>query len=511
MYLYPSINLQKLPFFNFPCNMKRYYLFILVLFIPLFLNAQFMMRRQTTIVKAPDSIDISYYAPKKFWGAAAQVFSLNMGIWGIDRYALKADFAYIGTKSIWSNIKEGLYWDNDQIGTNMFLHPYHGSLYYNSARAKGYNYWESGAFALGGSVMWEFFMENEHPSSNDLIATPVGGLALGEVFYRLSDLALDDRDRGMERFKHEFIAFLIAPTRGLTRILNGDAWRVRRTSGRQFGMPMMTIEAAVGMRTLQRNNKIDKKSRGGVMLLNMTYGDRYEVDNSKPYNYFSMRSQINMQAGQPALGQINIIGQLWATELKDTEKDFLSLGVYQHFDYFDSDTLAGTSEKTPYKIAAPAVVGIGLIHKNKRLGAWRFNSSLHANAIILGASLSDYYKVGNRDYNLASGFGVKAGANIAYRDKIGVSWIYEGFRLYTFKGYPEGIDLETVDYNELNAQGDKSNATFNTSSLRVDCKLWDRLYLSALVRGYRRSTHYKYFDDIYSFSGEGQLLLNYKF
>lgn len=30
--------------------------------------------------------------------------------------------------------------------------------------------------------MWELFMECEYPSTNDIIATPIGGAALGEVF-----------------------------------------------------------------------------------------------------------------------------------------------------------------------------------------------------------------------------------------------------------------------------------------------------------------------------------------
>ena len=72
------------------------------------------------------------------------------------------------------NITYGFVWDNDKWGTNMFMHPYHGNLYYNAARSNGYNYWQSGLFALAGSAMWEVLMENEHPSINDIITTPIG-------------------------------------------------------------------------------------------------------------------------------------------------------------------------------------------------------------------------------------------------------------------------------------------------------------------------------------------------
>lgn len=43
-------------------------------------------------------------------------------------------------------------------------------------------------------------MECEYPSTNDIIATPVGGAAIGKVLYRTSDLILDDRSSGGERF-----------------------------------------------------------------------------------------------------------------------------------------------------------------------------------------------------------------------------------------------------------------------------------------------------------------------
>ena len=178
---------------------------------------------------------------------------------------------------------------------------------------------------------------------------------------------------------------------------------------------------------------------------------------------------------------------------------------------YDSDTISSVSNEIPYKMATPAAFGVGLIHKSKRFADWDFNSYAHINGILLGATLSDHYKVSERNYNLASGFGWKTGINISYKDKIGVSWLYEGYRLYTWKGYPEGTDLATVDYNELNAQGDKSNATFNTSSLRVDLKLRDQWYLTGIGSFYRRSTHYKYFDSVYSKTGEGKLMLTYKF
>lgn len=178
-----------------------------------------------------DSISLNYSCasqfkvkPKKnFLLAAGEIFGMNMGLWAFDRYVLKGHYAYISLESIKENFKHGFEWDNDHLNTNMFAHPYNGSLFFNAGRSNGYNFWQSSLFAISGSAMWEMFMECEYPSTNDIIATPIGGAALGEVFYRTSDLFLDDRTTGKERFGRELATFLISPMRGLTRIFTGKA------------------------------------------------------------------------------------------------------------------------------------------------------------------------------------------------------------------------------------------------------------------------------------------------
>lgn len=82
--------------------------------------------------------------------------------------------------------------------------------------------------------MWELFMESEYPSTNDILATPIGGMALGEVLYRTSDLVLDDRQRGARRAGREIAALLLSPMRGLTRFITGRAWQPRTTTGRRY-------------------------------------------------------------------------------------------------------------------------------------------------------------------------------------------------------------------------------------------------------------------------------------
>lgn len=460
----------------------------------------------------PDSIDLIYYGKKNPWTSAGEVVGLNLGIWAIDRYIQKAEYAYINAHTIKRNFKRGFVWDNDQMGTNMFLHPYHGNLYFNSARSNGYNFWQSGLFALGGSAMWEFFMENEYPSANDIIATPVGGMALGELTYRASDIVLKDNSTGWERFGREAAAFLITPTRGLTRIINGDAWRHRPTTGRQFGIPNVAIEFSAGLRTIELEDELFDEGAGGVFQFNLEYGDRFEVASTPlPYDYFAFNAELNMQKSQPVLGQLNITGRLISKELLDKYSTSMSIGMYQHFDYYDSDTISDVSAKVPYKLGVPASVGAGLMFRDIQRGLFAFDAYLHANGIGLGAILSDYYNVDNRNYNLASGFSLKGGANMVFkREFLSLAASYEYYRLFTWDGYPEDIDWSMVNPHTLDAQGDRSVASFGVFSARANIKLWHRLYATVHFSHYLRSTHYHYHPSVHSSTYALRLMLSYK-
>lgn len=484
-------------------------IFLFLLLISINTNSQINHRVATP--RLADSIDIAYYSKKKWFQAGATAFGVNMGVWAFDRYIQNAHYARIDFGTIRDNFRKGFIWDNDNMAVNMFLHPYHGSLYFNAGRANGLNYWESGLLALGGSAMWELFMESEYPSTNDVIATPIGGMGLGEVLFRTSDLVLDDRRTGASRFGLETAGFLISPMRGLTRIINGDAWRRRSTSGKQFGVPEVSVDISMGLRVLELKDEIFDQGIGFATTINVEYGDRFDGETSKPFDYFTFKANVNGQGSQPILSQLNIMGRLYSTELVDNRTDFLSLGVYQHYDFYDSDTISDVSNKIPYKFSAPASVGLGLIHKSKRFRNWNFNSHAHFNAIILGAAQSDYYKLKNRNYNLGSGFSWKLGGSLAYKDIFSVSGSYDGYRIFTWKGYDQDIDWNTVDERTLDAQGDKSGAILHAISLRVDLKLRRHWYLTGIGYNYTRDTNYKYFDNVFSKTSEGRIMLTYKF
>lgn len=448
---------------------------------------------------AADSADMLHHRHKAFWRAGAEVVGMNLGQWAFDRYILKGHYAYISWSTIKENFKHGFEWDDDHLHTNMFDHPYNGSIYFNAGRSNGFNFWQSELFAIGGSAMWEMFMEREYPSSNDIIATPVGGAAIGEVLYRTSDLIIDDRTTGGERFGRELAAFIIDPMKGFTRIVTGAAWRKSTTAGRRFGIPQVSIDMSLGGRYIS-NYGDSRGSAGGVCAeIDVEYGDRYADRTEAPYDWFSFLTELQGMKSQPVLGKALITGRLLSRGLIDRKKVNLNVGLYQHFDYFDSDTIKTNDTRewyspcnVPYKFGTPASFGVGFMIRYTPNRFMRIDGEGHFNGIVLGGMLTDFYRDYHRNYNWGSGFSFHAGVTWAMTDdRWSVSLADRQYRLYTWQGYDLNYDWSlTPDGAPVDVQGDSSHAWFNYFEASVIYKLRGRLYLTGCLDLYTRSTLY---------------------
>src|SRR5215470_4971368 len=125
----------------------------------------------------------------------------------------------------WNSIKKNFTTheviDNDPFSVNQIGHPYQGSVYYGLARSSGLNYWQSLAYSLAGSLLWETVGETTPPSLNDNIASGIAGSFVGEALFRMASLLLEG---GGEKpgFWRELGAAAISPPLGLNRLVFGD-------------------------------------------------------------------------------------------------------------------------------------------------------------------------------------------------------------------------------------------------------------------------------------------------
>src|SRR5919108_3695226 len=123
--------------------------------------------------------------PRRSLVALGQTLALNTLVNRVDAWVRNRAWARVGTRAWGRNIQYGWDWDEDAFPTNMFAHPYHGSLYFNAGRSNGLGFFESVPLAFLGSWTWEYFAETERPSLNDFLMSSFGGVEIGEIFRRI--------------------------------------------------------------------------------------------------------------------------------------------------------------------------------------------------------------------------------------------------------------------------------------------------------------------------------------
>jgi hypothetical protein len=433
--------------------------------------------------------------------AGVEIVGLNLGVWAVDRYVANGDFARISWKTMRHNLKTGFVWDNDQFVTNLFAHPYHGGLYYNAARTNGMSIGQSALFATGGSLMWEFLMENELPSLNDFIATPVGGLGLGEIAFRLSNLLIDSRTGGWERFGRELLAFTVNPVQGVNRLISGEAWKMHTYSGKAIESQPIRFTVSGGYRGLydSRDTRIDN---AGYLDFGLLYGDIFSRENERPYDAFTIGFTMNMLTKQPVFSNINLVGALWGKTVPNRNPKLdMRWGVYQHFDYYNSNTIVNEPNTDMYRLAEAAAFGLGGQLMYRFTDRTAFVSSAFLNAVLLGGSITDYYKVDERDYNISSGFGSKLNLNMVISEKIGLSVNAENYQFYTWNPSDDNDpEQQSGSSNPKypNLRGDEGHTSFTVIKQSFKYAFKKRYFVTASSSVYLRYSNYVAYPNVHT-------------
>ena len=440
---------------------------------------------------------------KRPWQAVAEVTAINIGVQLFDRWVLNSDFAQTTLNSLKRNFTDGMVWDNDFFITNLFLHPYHGNLYFNAARTNGLTFWESAPYSLLGSAMWEFLGETEPPAINDIFATTCGGMAIGEMTHRLSLTVLDDRDRGFNRFLREAAAAIINPIQGLHRIFSGDAWHVKSRNYRYHDCNKLPVDMSFsfGWCYLADDGALFRGVHTPYVNMTLTYGTPVDGEHHKtPYDFFDMEMNAAFGGGQPPINTLNIVGRLWSTPILDKKDMAGEFGIYQHFNYYDAKPIEDGSELTPYRISEAAGFGPGFIISLPQTGALsKLEQRVFVSGILLGGTKSDYFNVIERDYNMGSGFSIKTNTKLDFGKFGRLVLNAKYFRLWTWKGY-EDKDLQpyvdgTADLHYLNVQGDNSNAALLVVNPVLEIHLARQWSLNVSGSYFVRRTHYNYYYD----------------
>ncbi len=371
--------------------------------------------------------DPEYNKRQPLWKPALQVLGVNAIFMGYNRYIAKADYGYVSLDTWKTNLKSEPEWDTDDFGINFIGHPYQGTLYFNAARAQGYNFWQSAPFALAGSVTWEYFGENTLPSYNDMIYTPLNGIALGEILYRISSNILDDRTQGRERFIRELSAGLVNPVRGINRLLQGKTSAITNKEVYQKEPINITLFAGVHRENEEQKDVLGPGSNRAMFNAQLDYGNPFEDRKRKPFDLFRLRVELS-QGSDTLSGLVNNItgyGNIFSRN-HQVGKLAIHTGIFHYYDYWNTRN---------FDLGALSFGG-GVITKLPLSKQINLYTNAHLGIIPLAGNSTRFApdSVGLRAYVFAKGVQGKFETTLSLSKYLSAALVYHHFWLSTFEG-----------------------------------------------------------------------------
>jgi len=372
---------------------------------------------------------------KHFGRAAASTGLALVTPFLYNKFIAQKDYADINLSTMGRNLKPSAWeWDRDPFQTNQFGHPYHGSLYFNSFRANGYNFYESIPGTVAGTLVWELLAENERPSINDAINTSFGGIVLGEVTYRLSNMIVNNRGRGFKRNASEVLAFVVSPMNGFNRIITGK-WGKSTRNTIERDSSKVIADFDLGYRRYNADNRGLYGIYGHMKFL---YGTPYQGYRTPFSNIV-----VNIEAGKDDSSIVNLVsvyGSLAGWRIRSNKQINHVVVLSANYDYIRNQAFffGGQSVKA------------NLISEFDLPKKFKLTTNVGAGPILLGA-VPAYRIFNKRDYYYGMGASITGSGTIAFSDKICFGIHYNGGYLRTINGDPSHYYLHAVS-NELDVK-----------------------------------------------------------
>ncbi len=363
-----------------------------------------------------DSAVIARPEKNNYWLPAFEAFGLNIFVWSVDRFVRNVDWAHISAETMKNNLKHGFVWDADGFETNQLFHPYSGALSFTAARSSGLSFWQSLPYPFAGSLMWELFMETEYPSMNDIVTTPMSGIVLGEISYRVSNLILFS---GQKSFLRELASTLISPMNGFNRFIGR-----RKNLRARYKIPKYTVTLSTGLNGLFIDGKFSQRVPHLYLNYNMVYGGYTHLQRKyKPFDYFVTNVGASFSDDNNIIA-IFSSGLLFGKKLPSTKHRHSYIGVFKNFNFLTNRV---------YKISASSV-GLGLITDYAFNPQVNWHNSLIASAIVMGGINSLYAEEVGRDYNLGPGTSSKFESALQIANTVRLYLRYKHYWLHPISG-----------------------------------------------------------------------------
>ena len=338
--------------------------------------------------------------PKKNYLAAyANAQVSNLALFSVNRFIRKADYATgVDLDSMQTNCTSKWVWDQDEFSVNHLGHPYQGSFYFVAGRANGLSFSESALVALFGSVTWELFYETETPSWNDLVLTPTGGIAVGEMLHRLYLEA---------EARHIPGSFVISPMDAFNGLVTGEKSR-HQGSGIHSGE--LGLKAGFMNKWSDydenRNKDIPESSVAFNIGYGLVYGDPFAHATRTPYSHFTQELAMTFAENYHSVVFFSD-GLLASFAPVDDDERRTTVGMSLHYDFLF----------TSHINFATTAVGLTVKHERTYSNDAVVRIQAHVSWMPVAASDCIFLRYGNapepaegeerRDYDLATGPSVK--------------------------------------------------------------------------------------------------------
>ncbi len=410
-----------------------------------------------------------YEKKNNFWLPAAEAFGLNIFVWSVDRYVRQVDWAKISLKSMRNNLKKGFVWDADGFETNQLFHPYSGALSFTAARSSGLNFWQSLPYPFAASLMWELFMETEYPSMNDIITTPMSGIVLGEISYRVSNLVLLG---GQHTFFRELAATLISPMNGFNRLIS----RKRKQTKQKHKISPYKIALSMGLNGIFIDSKFSQRVPHLYLKYKMEYGRYTHLQKTyKPFDYFVTNVGASLSESNSIIA-IFSSGLLMGRNIHSGPNHHGIIGLFKNFNFLNNRL---------YKISASSV-GIGFISDYLINDKISYSNSLIASFIVMGGINSLYAQEVGRNYNLGPGASGKLESSFNIKNIVTFYLRYKHYWLHPLSGAKgnefvdilllgtrinmtsiHAVSFEFIEYDRWSHYRDYPNLKENNFALRA--------------------------------------------
>jgi hypothetical protein len=238
----------------------------------------------------------------------------------------------------------GVTWDADDWTTNFRGHVTSGTVYWLLARGNRLTVLESFLFTMATGLAWELIEFHEPVSLNDLIVTPFGGMAIGEVLVQLGSYL----DRSPSTLANQALAWIVTAPKKLHDWIDGA--KVRRDPP-DPGWHRFSFDASAGI-VRQGSGRADWGARLALsteIFRALGYGTAGRASRAMPD---AVQSSFGLEAGFAGGDvydiQLRTRFAAWGWYEKDLDGERRELrghdlfaGVTFGLDYFEHDWFRG--------------------------------------------------------------------------------------------------------------------------------------------------------------------------